>query len=118
MEFGEYQDAAKQTDQMPLGKSEIKSLMLPLLGLAGETGSLLTHFKRYFRDGEGYEFFRQRIAEELGDILWNVSNIATKANLKLEDIAQGNLAKIRDRWLDVASQGVGSKPFDDNYPAQ
>jgi len=118
MQFDEYQKAAKQTDQMPRAESEIRALMLPLLGLAGETGSLLTHFKRYFRDGEGYEFFRQRIAEELGDILWNVSNIATKANLELEDIAQGNLAKIRDRWLDVANQGGGSKPFDDNYPAQ
>jgi NTP pyrophosphatase (non-canonical NTP hydrolase) len=118
MQFGEYQEAAKQTDQMPFAESEIRALMLPLLGLAGETGSLLTHFKRFFRDGEGYEFFRQRIAEELGDILWNVSNIATKANLELEDIAQGNLVKIRDRWLDVASQGGGSKPFDESYPTQ
>lgn len=116
MDFDEYQEQAKLTDQRPLGGEDLKALMLPLLGLAGETGSLLTHYKRYFRDGEGYVFFRQRIAEELGDILWNVSNIATKAHLRLDDIACGNLFKIRDRWL-TSSEGAGEKLYDEDFPA-
>lgn len=116
MDFNEYQEQAELTDQRPLvGEEDLKALMLPLLGLAGETGSLLTHYKRYFRDGEGYGLFRQRIAEELGDILWNVSNIATKANLRLDEIATGNLIKIRDRWL-TSSEGVGQKLYDEDFP--
>src|SRR6266581_6458663 len=103
MHFADYQTQANTTDQMPLTHEDIKALMLPLLGLAGETGSLLTHYKRYLRDGEGYGFFRQRISEELGDILWNVANIATKTNLILEEVAERNLSKIRDRWMEQSA---------------
>jgi NTP pyrophosphatase (non-canonical NTP hydrolase) len=121
MEFSEYQALADKTDQMPLnvgdvGGGDLKALMIPLLGLAGETGSLLTHYKRYLRDGEGYVFFRQRIAEELGDILWNVANIATKTNLSLDAVAKENVAKIRDRWTDQESDKGGSKLFDEGFP--
>lgn len=116
MHFAEYQAQANKTDQMPLTAEDIKALMLPLLGLAGETGSLLTHYKRYLRDGEGYGFFRNRIAEELGDILWNVANIATKTNLNLDEVAERNLTKIRDRWLDQSSDTLGYKLFDENFP--
>jgi len=120
MKFSEYQSLADKTDQMPLAagdeKADLKALMIPLLGLAGETGSLLTHYKRYLRDGEGYVFFRQRIAEELGDILWNVSNIATKAKLNLDEVAKGNLAKISDRWSEQDSVQAGSKLFDESFP--
>jgi NTP pyrophosphatase (non-canonical NTP hydrolase) len=115
MEFSDYQKQAQTTDQMPLQPEDIKALMLPLLGLAGETGSLLTHYKRFFRDGEGYGFFRDRISEELGDILWNVANIATKTNLSLEDVAGKNLEKVRDRWLDQPD-GPGQKLFDEAFP--
>ncbi len=116
MHFADYQTQANTTDQMPLTHEDIKALMLPLLGLAGETGSLLTHYKRYLRDGEGYGFFRQRISEELGDILWNVANIATKTNLNLEEVAERNLAKIRDRWMEQSADTPGSKLFDENFP--
>jgi len=38
------------------------------------------------------------VAEELGDVLWYVSNLASKFDLKLDDIAESNLQKITDRW--------------------
>ncbi|MFZ6731266.1 nucleoside triphosphate pyrophosphohydrolase family protein [Undibacterium sp. Ji42W] len=117
MDFAEYQITAQKTDQAPLTSSDdVKSLILPLLGLAGESGSLLTHYKRYLRDGEAYTIFRDRISEELGDILWNVANIATKTNLNLNEVAQLNLQKIGDRWNDQ-SIGVGAKLFDENFTA-
>lgn len=116
MDFSEYQKAAQKTDQAPyLLVDDIKSLILPLLGLAGESGSLLTHYKRYLRDGEAYTIFRDRISEELGDILWNVSNIATKTRLNLNDVAKMNLEKIGDRWND-RSDGPGAKLFDTGFP--
>ncbi len=117
MRLSEYQIEATKTDQAPMAGTDeerLKALMLPLLGLCGETGSLLTHFKRFLRDGEKYSFFRERISEELGDILWNVSNVATKAELSLEDIARDNLKKIADRWID-SSYGLGVKFFDEEY---
>ena len=52
MHFTEYQSAAERTDQAPWSsKEDIKPLMIPLLGLAGETGTLLTEYKKYLRDG-------------------------------------------------------------------
>ena len=117
MQFSEYQNEASKTDQQPLTDAErMKAIMVPLLGLAGETGSLLTHFKRYVRDGEAYAYFRERITEELGDVLWNVSNIATKADLSLDEIAIRNLAKIRDRWIDTSSGDSGNRFFDEAFP--
>lgn len=117
MEFTEYQAVAEKTDQAPFSAvEEIKSLMIPLLGLAGESGSLLTEYKKYLRDGEAYKLFRERIGEELGDILWYVANIATKAGLDLDDIAQRNLSKISDRWYEQQSPLFGFRLFDDNYP--
>jgi len=48
MNFSEYQRKALETDQVP-GAGE-KSLIVPLLGLAGETGSLITEYKKLLRD--------------------------------------------------------------------
>jgi NTP pyrophosphatase (non-canonical NTP hydrolase) len=116
MNFDTYQDKAQTTDQRP-GRDE-SNLVVPLLGLAGETGSLLTEYKKLLRDGSAYHIFSERIQEEIGDILWYVANIATKAGLRLENIAQSNLQKIQNRWNPVAEMPLlpGSKFFDENYP--
>lgn len=117
MQFTEYQSVAEKTDQAPLtSNDDIKSLMIPLLGLAGEAGSLLTEYKKYLRDGDAYKIFRERINEELGDILWYVSNIATKAGLELDEVARSNLSKTNDRWHDQSNTLFGAKLFDEGYP--
>jgi len=117
MHFAEYQTTASETDQAPSASGDsIKSLMIPLLGLAGESGSLLTEYKKYLRDGPAYRIFQEKIGEEIGDILWYLANIATKANLNLDEIAQRNLSKIADRWHDQKSTLFGVKLFDEGYP--
>lgn len=72
--------------------------MIPLLGLAGETGSLLSEYKKWLREGESYRPFSDQVSEEIGDILWYLSNLASKLNLDLDEIAAENLAKIEERW--------------------
>jgi hypothetical protein len=69
MEFDDYQEKAVLTDQFPDKKSD-GALMIPLLGLAGETGTLLSEFKKKIRDKESYDGFKARAEEELGDVLW------------------------------------------------
>jgi NTP pyrophosphatase (non-canonical NTP hydrolase) len=114
MHFTEYQSNAEKTDQtQPATKTDIRPLMIPLLGLAGESGSLLTEYKKYLRDGDAYKIFHERISEELGDILWYISTIATKAGLDLEEIARKNLEKTSDRWHEQSSPLFGTKLFDD-----
>ncbi|MEP4336801.1 MAG: pyrophosphatase, partial [Roseobacter sp.] len=66
----QYQTDATATDQVPLtDETNQEALMVPLLGLAGETGSLLSEFKKYLRQGDIYKPFEQQVTEELGDIL-------------------------------------------------
>jgi len=117
MTFDTYQDKAQMTDQHP-GQAE-NSLVVPLLGLAGESGSLLTEYKKLLRDGAAYRVFSERIQEEIGDILWYVANIATKAGLRLEEIAESNLTKIQNRWNPPAETPLlpGNKFLDESYPA-
>ncbi|WP_020182641.1 nucleoside triphosphate pyrophosphohydrolase family protein [Methylotenera sp. 1P/1] len=118
MQLDDYQKHANKTEQMPLnGKEDIESILLPILGLAGEVGSLSTQFKKFIRDGEAFQIFKEKISEELGDILWYVSAIATKQNLSLEEIASSNLRKISDRWHSQSSTMSGKKLFDSDLDA-
>ena len=121
MQLNEYQKLASATDQMPgEGGFEAngKEILIPLLGLSGEVGELLAEYKKYLRDEQGHELFEERIAEELGDILWYLTNVATKFNLNLAEVARGNLEKICARW---GTAGVGQAPasayrFDVGFP--
>lgn len=120
MEFNKYQRSAATTDQFPKSNSEglHEGLLVPLLGLAGEVGSLLTQHKKQIRDGAAHKLYREQVAEELGDILWYASNIATKHGLELDDIAEKNLQKTGERWKrDQAGCSVLFPHFfDENFP--
>jgi NTP pyrophosphatase (non-canonical NTP hydrolase) len=69
-----------------------------MLGLASETGSILNVYKKYLRDGIGIAANRELLLEELGDLLWYATAVATACGLELEDIAEANLARTRDRY--------------------
>jgi NTP pyrophosphatase (non-canonical NTP hydrolase) len=105
MDMREYQLLAQETDRDPSHEGE--GLIVPLLGLAGEVGTLLADYKKKLRDRETYRLFKEDVAEELGDILWYVANVATKFDLDLADIAQFNLEKTRARWLGGEKEGSG-----------
>ena len=120
MELNEYQRLANQTDQQPESESleaEPRSIMIPLLGMAGEVGELLGEHKKWLRDGESYRLFPERVKEELGDLLWYLSNVATKHGLTLEEVADFNLAKTGRRWQPVGVDKVSRKPFDEDFPS-
>jgi NTP pyrophosphatase (non-canonical NTP hydrolase) len=113
MKFAEYQKKALETDKTPSAISAPTDVgrLIPLLGLAGEAGQLLAEYKKWLRDGPGHTLFVDRVAEELGDILWYVANLATKYELNLNDIAVANLKKVRA--LHGASSGAAL--FDTTY---
>jgi NTP pyrophosphatase (non-canonical NTP hydrolase) len=77
--------------------------VVPFLGLAGETGELLNEYKKYVRDGSAHVRFRDRLREELGDLLWYLADAASRFDLRLSEVAETNLAKVRDRWGDRGS---------------
>jgi NTP pyrophosphatase (non-canonical NTP hydrolase) len=97
MDLREYQIKSKDTDQRP-GSDKLINFLIPILGLVGEMGSTISEFKKRLRDGKSYREFKPHLEEELGDVLWYLSNIATKMDLDLESIAQKNIEKTQNRW--------------------
>ena len=100
MNFSEYQEQALRTDRAPASTSMSADAarLIPLLGLAGEAGQLLSEYKKRLRDGPSHVTFVDRVAEELGDILWYVANLASKYDLQLDDIARQNLQKLAELY--------------------
>lgn len=98
--FDRYQQEALKSNHVP----KHIDLTVPMLGLVGETGQLLAEYKKHLRDGDAHELFKERVSEELGDVLWYVSSVASYFDLSLSAIAVENLAKVQDRWTNVRSQ--------------
>jgi NTP pyrophosphatase (non-canonical NTP hydrolase) len=96
VDLDEFQREANRTDQRP-GEGE-GALLFPVIGLASEIGTLVGHVKKRLRDGDAHELFAEEMAEELGDVLWYVANLATKLNFDLSEIARRNVGKVRGRW--------------------
>lgn len=121
MNFKEYQLRARVTDQNPEitwakdgpTKEPRRHNVIPLIGLVGEVGGLLSEYKKMLRDGALHETFPEQVAEELGDILWYVATVATKFGLDLEKIAKENIAKTESRWHEP---GAKRKLYDQDLP--
>ena len=96
MDFRSFQEGAKKTDMHP--STDPDGLVIPILGLLGEAGNLATVYKKYLRDGIPWESNRNFIQQELGDLLWYVSTIATHCNLDLDEIARLNLSRAENRY--------------------
>lgn len=112
LSFRQYQLMAAKSDRT----EELLADTVPLLGLAGEVGSLLSEYKKFLRDGGRYRPFQDQVAEEIGDVLWYLAAIARKSGLDLEDIANENLAKLRERWLiEPQADPSGPRFYDDEF---
>jgi NTP pyrophosphatase (non-canonical NTP hydrolase) len=115
MNLNEFQERAGKTDQNAAkdAPAEDKSNVIPMLGMAGEVGTLLSEYKKLLRDGHVHRRFKDAVSEELGDILWYVANVATKFDLNLDDVVRDNLEKVEDRW--IARQGQ-RRFYDEDFP--
>lgn len=69
------------------------------LGLCSEAGEVADLLLKSLKYGEPVD--RMDMLGELGDVLWFVANIATEYDLSLEDIAQFNIEKLRERHRDA-----------------
>lgn len=128
MDLDEYQERASKTDQNPCpskvdpdDRNPQRHEVIPLLGLVGEVGGLLSEYKKLMRDGTIHRKFHEEVAEELGDILWYVANVASKFGISLEKLAIENLAKVEDRWRPASEPRVlydDERPSDQQLPRQ
>jgi NTP pyrophosphatase (non-canonical NTP hydrolase) len=100
MDFNEYQKLAQQTaiytDPMYL----VTSLMIE----AAEAADL---FVKLLLRGDDVEIDKVKVVSELGDVLWNLANMAADQGLKLEDIAIFNVEKLKSRQARGVIKGSG-----------
>jgi len=92
--LSDYQAAAQRTDQR---RDVDQGLAFPLLGLFGETGSLLSEVKKKQRDPVAYLGYEDSVLEELGDVLWYLVAVASRTGLTLSDLAT-NLDRDLTDW--------------------
>ncbi len=76
-----YQDQASLTDCGP------QDFMFPMLGLIGEVGSLFSEIKKQQRNTASYVGYTDNVCEELGDVLWYLTAVSSRAQLPISDIA-------------------------------
>lgn len=106
----QYQRLAAATDL----EGNSRDPAVPLLGLAGEAGALVSEFKKKRRpDGVAYSGFEDVVVTELGDILWYLAALARRVGVPLSSVAAQNLAKTRARWL--ATDAL-QPAFDADFP--
>jgi NTP pyrophosphatase (non-canonical NTP hydrolase) len=103
LDLSTYQREALKTDRIKAEGND--ALIVALLGLVGEVGTLAAEHKKRMRDKEKYRLFKDRVEEDVGDILWYLANFASKNGMDLEEVARRNLHKVRSRWaLPVGTQ--------------
>ena len=95
MRMDEFQEAARRTAIY----GERFQVIYPALGLASEAGEVAGKVKKVLRDQEGgFDAPSiEAIGDELGDVLWYVATLAADLGLSLDDIATGNVEKLRSR---------------------
>lgn len=94
MDFNLYQFKASRTARMELSP-ELKQATFAM-GLAGESGEVVDLLKKHV--GHGHPLVKNQLEKELGDVLWYIAAICSINNLKLEDVALANIAKLEARY--------------------
>lgn len=101
MDIDEYQ--AESLETMQFDKTADIALSIVMLGLNGEVGSLSTEYKKKIRDGDKYALFKEKLIEEIGDIIWYLSAIASIEDISMSSVLKYNLRKTKERWIDNQS---------------
>ncbi|MGD2217599.1 MAG: nucleoside triphosphate pyrophosphohydrolase family protein [Gemmatimonadales bacterium] len=113
MTLSEYQERAHQTSlKTQYGEDpQMGRLLYPTLKLAGEAGEFGEKVGKLLRDkgGEISVGDRNALADELGDVLWYVAEVATVLDVDLDDVAARNLEKLRSRAERGVLKGSGDK---------
>lgn len=105
MDFKEYQEQAVKTAIYGSGST----IIYPALGLGNEAGEVQGKIKKVLRDNGGIfdTESRNKISDEIGDVLWYMAALSRDLGISLEDVANNNLAKLRDRQSRNVIQGSG-----------
>jgi NTP pyrophosphatase (non-canonical NTP hydrolase) len=93
MDFNEYQTLAMRT-----ANSNCKNIANFGLGLCGESGEVVELIKKHLF--HGHKLDKDKIVKEMGDCAWYLALGCEVMGIKLEDVINANVAKLKDRYPD------------------
>ena len=100
MTLEEYEQLAARTLNPSLTRDQ--RLLDAAAGLAEEAGEVLGLVRKHLFMGHPLD--TARVINELGDALWCLTTVAGTLGVSLEDVASGNIAKLRRRYPNGYSQ--------------
>lgn len=77
----------------------------PALAMCGEAGEAAEKIKKAWRDGGKLDV--TGVLRELGDVLWYITAIANDMGCTLQQVAEENIAKLKDRRARNTIHGSG-----------
>jgi NTP pyrophosphatase (non-canonical NTP hydrolase) len=72
------------------------------IGLTSEAGEVAGEVEKLLRKGEDIEARRDKIFDELGDVLWYCGAICNTMGFSLEDVLDHNINKLNKRHNEVS----------------
>lgn len=106
MNFAEYQAQAKQF-------AVYEEETYPFVGLPGEVGEFLDIPAKSLRGDNLLERFgsreaiREQVMKEAGDVLWMLTACLEELEMSLQDVAEMNIKKLKDRQERDVLKGSG-----------
>jgi MazG C-terminal domain len=117
LSLAQYAALAAQTDQEISAGVDPLSLSVPMLGLAGEVGTLLVEEKKRYRRDSKIDDWPNFVSIELGDLLWYTATVVRHAGLGLEEVADRDLERAA-RSSSLSTDDTERKSsFDAGFPA-
>jgi NTP pyrophosphatase (non-canonical NTP hydrolase) len=99
----EYQDACAETAIYPAEEGVVYTM----LGLGNEAGELQGKYKKYLRDNSSWDETKEKIIDELGDVLWYAAMLAKELRVPLSLVMDRNLIKLQSRHARGVIGGSG-----------
>ena len=85
-------EAMKTSTSLP----KIELIKNAVLGLNGESGEIADLIKKHLY--QGHDLHREKLIEELGDVLWYCALMSKALDISLSEVALKNIEKLRLRY--------------------
>lgn len=99
MDANEYQQLARRTlidrPDFPISDQDVM-LVWNAIGLAGEAGEVAELVKKGVFHQHGIDV--AKLQKELGDVLWYVAALCSKAGIDMGEVMQANIEKLKTRY--------------------
>jgi NTP pyrophosphatase (non-canonical NTP hydrolase) len=79
------------------------------MGISGEAGEVIEKWKKIvaYNSGNITDQNREDLKKELGDVIWYLSVFADSLGLKLSEVIELNVSKLKDRQKREVIKGAG-----------